>query len=147
MNPQKINTSNPEGADLQQLKENMLVKVLTLSGIGISSNEWRAWRPTRVVRGVIAGIDQSVKAFATDGNLAIFQTTVPTENLGTWFVGHVRDFQWDDGNGNTKQGCPPSLFAKDSTAQPRKAGQKKAVKTEKEKLRDRVAKLENLLGL
>jgi hypothetical protein len=119
----------------------MMVKVLAMSGLSISPNEWAAWRPTKTVRGDVRGIAYGVQCFATDGNLAIFQT-----GQGHWFVGHTRDFHYTDTKGNSQKGCPPSLFAKEPTgfSGPRK---KKAAKTEKEKLRERVAKLESLLGL
>jgi hypothetical protein len=141
MNPRKLDTHNPEAADLQQLKENLLVGILTMSGIGISPNEWRSWRPTKVVAGDIAGIEQTVRCFATDGNLGIFNTSVQTTNLGTWFVGHVRDFTWSDANGNPKKGCPPSLFAKDGTGKAKSTGKAKPKK------KSRLEKLTELLGL
>ena len=140
MKPPKLDTHNPASADLQQLKENLLVGILSMSGIGISPNEWRSWRPTKVVAGDISGIEQTVRCFATDGNLGIFNTSVQTANLGTWFVGHVRDFTWSDGEKSGK-GCPPSLFAKDGK------GQKPHGGTAKPKKKSKVEKLTELLGL
>lgn len=136
---QNVTMSPPRntGNDLRQMKEDAMVKVLGMSGIAVNSNTWRDWRPTKVVRGVIAGIDQTVVCYATDGNLAIFNSSDATTNLGTWFVGHVRDFEWER-DGRKAKGCPPSLFAKDGAPQVRKAGKKK---------KTRVEKLAELLGL
>lgn len=120
--------------DLQRLNTARLSEIQATTGLRINPDAWAKWRPTRETPGEIPGIALAV-CLATDGNVAWFKLLAPLGNarpqgasgedneedpqvsfpssLGPHFLGHVHRFEWQDGEGATQVGCPPSAFAKD----------------------------------
>lgn len=84
-------------ADVAQLKRDEMSRILGRTGVLLRPDELSKWRPTVVTRGTIGGMPCAVTCLATDGNLAIFETsTAEGHTLGQYFLGHIQHFQWSE---------------------------------------------------
>lgn len=159
----KVDTEVP-GHDFEAQRRNAqcMSELQESTGLRINPDRWAHWRPTKEVAGEIPGVALAI-CLATDGNVAWFKwlgrSTKVTDDAhpqdaamaavkpapatpdlpltpSSHFFGHVHRFEWQDAEGATQVGCPPSAFAKDK------------VKTFKPKVKKktRTEKLDDLLS-